>query len=92
MTPFVFTWILWAIVTTPNPNVNSFVVLDEFPEKSDCMETAKQLGVAIVRDLQQQQISGIASITTACIVTAAGKETARDFEKPKRHLKTEPIG
>lgn len=37
------TWILWAIIQTTNPNVNSFVVVGEYEHREQCVALAQAL-------------------------------------------------
>ena len=93
MTPIVMTWILWGILATTNPNVSVIVVLDEFPDRDECMEIAQQTAVAAVRDIAEQKIPGVESITVVClpVLTRESADTLTDG-KPKKHLRTEPVG
>lgn len=93
MTEFVITWIMWAIVATTNPNVNIFAVLDEFPRQDTCLGIAKEVAISAAADIEEKKIPAIESVTVVCIpfLTRESEDTLLKG-KPKKHLRTEPIG
>ncbi len=63
----IFIWILWAIIETTNPNVSGFVLIDEFPDRKDCVELAAAIakkGVPIPPG------TNITDVTVVCIPVA----------------------
>jgi hypothetical protein len=92
VTPFVLTYILWGILSTANPNVNLFVIFDEFSERAECLGIAKGVAPALMRDLKESGMEDFTSATVVCLPIAAGKETQQPNGKPKNHLLTEPLG
>lgn len=93
MSELFITWIMWAIVSTANPNVNIVAVLDEFPEHDTCVGIAKQVALSGAEDIEVKKILGVDSITVVCVpvLTRESNDTLLDG-KPKKHLRTEPVG
>jgi len=93
MTEFVISWIMWAIVASTNPNVNIIVVLDEFPRQDTCLKIAEEVAVSAAADIEERKIPAIESVTAVCIpVLTRESEDTLLKDKPKKHLRTEPIG
>jgi len=92
VTPFVLTYILWGIIATTNPNVSNFMVLDEFPDRDDCMKIATETAVMAARQITALKVPDVTSITVVCIPAPAGRPDVVPNEKSKKHLRTEPIG
>jgi len=67
------TWILWAIISTVNPNVSYFAVIDEFPEPqsslADCMITAKSSAPALADFLVEEKFA-FEVLSVKCIPVA----------------------
>ena len=93
MTEFAISWIMWALVASTTPNVNMIAVLDEFPRQDTCLEIAEQVAISAAKDIEVKKISGVESITVVCLpVLTRESEDAESDGKPKKHVRTEPVG
>ncbi len=73
MTTLITTWIMWAIIGTTNPNVNSFVVVEEYKDKEECIKIAKSVSIESAKEFARRKMVAITKVTTVCIPVVTRK-------------------